>query len=163
MPLLLFGLIDRLLAPAPARARVAFLKGGAFAHRGLHGPDILENSRAAFTAAIAGGYGIELDVRSSRDGDVYVFHDDDLDRLSEGTGRFSATGSQALDAIRLKGSDETIPRLDEVLRLINGRAALLVEVKTGRRSVAKLCKGVLRALEGYQGPVAVMSFDARVG
>lgn len=160
---LLFALFDRLFVPAPQRARVAFLKGGAFAHRGLHGPDVLENSRAAFSAAIAGGFGIELDVHASRDGDVFVFHDDELDRLSEGKGYFGATGSAALDALRLKGTSETIPRLDEILRLIAGKVPLLVEVKTGRRSVAALCKGVLRALEGYQGPVAVMSFDARVG
>lgn len=161
MPLLLFAL-DRLLAPAPPRPRVAFLKGGAFAHRGLHGPDILENSKASFSAAIAGGFGIELDVRSSRDNDVYVFHDDELDRLSQGKGRFSATSSATLDQTRLKNSDEMIPRFDAVLNLIAGRATVLVEVKTGRRSVATLCQGVARALEGYQGPVAVMSFDARV-
>ena len=46
-----------------------------YAHRGLHGGDIPENSLAAFRLAAEAGYGIELDLQLSRDGEVMVFHD----------------------------------------------------------------------------------------
>jgi glycerophosphoryl diester phosphodiesterase len=158
----LFALLDPWLAPAPAPVRVAFLKGVAYAHRGLHGGAIVENSRAAFVAAIDGGFGIELDVEASRDGDAFVFHDEELDRLTPMEGRVGACYSRDLDQIRLTGTDETIPRLHEILALIAGRATLLIEIKTGRRDIAPLCKSVRHALEGYDGPVAIMSFNPDV-
>ena len=54
-----------------------------YAHRGLHDIEkgIPENSPAAFRAAVEAGYGAELDVQLSRDGQVVVFHDDTLDRV----------------------------------------------------------------------------------
>lgn len=158
----LFGLADRVFVPAPPANRFAFLRGGAFAHRGLHGGDIVENSRAAFAAAIAGGFGIELDVQASRDHVPFVFHDRTLDRLTSATGPIGARRSTELGAIPLKGTSETIPSLAEVLALIAGRAPVLIEIKTGRRPIGKLCRAVRSALEGYAGPVAVMSFNPQV-
>ena len=157
-----FSLLDALLAPAPAPGRVHWLKAQRFAHRGLHGPTIVENSRAAFQAAIDRGFGIELDVQASRDGEAFVFHDRDLDRLADASGRLGARQSPELDKIRLQGSDEMIPRLTDIIQLIDGRVPLLVEVKTGRRDIAPLCQSVRRALAGAAGPVAVMSFDPAV-
>lgn len=162
MRLSLFALLDAMRAPAPQASRVAFLKSCAFAHRGLHDSHIPENSRAAFSAAVAGGFGIELDVRVSRDNDAFVFHDRQLDRLAEGSGRLSSYSSNDLDRIRLKGCDETIPRLADVLALVAGHVPLLIEVKTGRRSIDPLCRAVRSALEGYAGPAAVMSFNPDV-
>ena len=54
-----------------------------FAHRGLHKRDksVPENSLAAFERAASYGYGIELDVQLSKDGQVVVFHDDTLNRV----------------------------------------------------------------------------------
>lgn len=159
----LFGPLDDLIAPAPDAARVAFLRGRPFAHRGLHGDGVVENSRAAFVAAVAGGFGIELDVQGSREGEAFVFHDRDLDRLAEVDGPFAARRGVELEKIRLKGSDETIPRLADVLDLVAGRAPILIEIKTGKGPVGVLCLAVRRALEGYLGPVAVMSFNPDVG
>lgn len=163
MRLSLFTPLDRLISPAPEPKRVAFLSAQPYAHRGLHGPGRIENSRAAFSAAIAVGHGIELDIQAAREGEPFVFHDEQLDRLTAQHGAFSDHSAADLDQIRLKGSDETIPRLAAILALVNGRVPVLIEVKAPGRLVGVLCLGVRRALEGYQGEVAVMSFNPAVG
>jgi len=149
---------------SPSRqAELASLIARPFAHRGLHGEGRPENSRAAFEAAIAAGVGIELDVQASADCEAIVIHDYELERLTEGYGAIRTLGAAELGRIRLKGSDETIPTLAEILALIAGRAPLLIEVKSPGRRVAGLNRAVLRALEKYQGPMAVMSFNPGVG
>jgi len=122
----------------------------------------VENSRAAFAAAIRKGHGIELDVQASSDGHAFVFHDYDLDRLTEETGLVAERSSAELQQIRLKDSNETIPTLAEILELIASQVPLLIEVKAPDRQVTALCLSVLRALEGYRGPVGVMSFNPEV-
>jgi len=134
-----------------------------FAHRGLHGPGRPENSRAAFEAAIAAGHGIELDVQASCDGEAIVIHDYDLDRLTEGHGGVRTLAAAELGRIRLRDSDETIPTLAEILTLVNGRSPLLIELKSPDRRVAALSRAVDRALAGYQGRAAVMSFNPEIG
>jgi glycerophosphoryl diester phosphodiesterase len=158
-----FALPDRLLAPPPAAKRVAFLLAQPFAHRGLHGHGRIENSRAAFLAAIEAGHGIECDVQIARDGEVVVFHDEELGRLTGAQGPVADRTAAELKATTLSGSAETIPSLGEILTLVAGRAALLIELKTGDRQVGRFCLAVRRALEGYRGPVAVMSFNPEVG
>ena len=155
-------LIDEALAPAPDPKRVAPLTAVPFAHRGLHGGGRIENSRAAFAAAIAQGHGIELDVQASRDGSAFVFHDYDLDRLTDAAGAFDQRSGAELQRIKLRGTDETLPPLPEILALIGGRVPLLIEVKARDRRVAPLCLSVFRALDGYPGPVGVMSFNPEV-
>ena len=162
MPLWPLNLLDRTLAPAPGLKRVARLAGAPYAHRGFHGRGRIENSRAAFEAAIAKGHGIELDVQASADGFPFVFHDYELDRLTDEKGRVDARSAAELRSIRLRGSDETIPELSEVLALVASRVPLLIEVKAPDRNVAQLCLAVLRALEGYRGPVGIMSFNPEV-
>jgi len=145
------------------RSRLASLTGLPFAHRGLHGPGRLENSRAAFEAAIAAGHGIELDVQASREGYALVIHDYRLERLTEGFGEICGMAAAELQRIRLKDSPETIPTLREVLELIGGRVPLLIEVKSPGRRVDALSGDVAGALFDYVGPVAVMSFNPEVG
>lgn len=144
-------------------ADLAFLTRAPFAHRGLHGEGVVENSRAAFEAAIAAGHGIETDVQISKDGVAFAFHDYDLDRLTQKTGLFADRKAKKLDAIHFKSGGETIPRLAEMLDLVAGRAPLLIEIKSRNRKVKKLCRPVAEALEGYRGEVAVMSFNPEVG
>ena len=149
---------------SPSReAELAQLIARPFAHRGLHGDGRIENSRAAFEAAIAAGSGIELDVQASADGQAIVIHDYDLERLTEGSGGVRSLPAAELARIRLRESDETIPTLAEILALVGGRAALLIEVKSPDRRVAALCRAVSSALSGYKGPVAVMSFNPEIG
>ena len=161
MPLLL---LDSWLAPAPDKARVGWLGRHRYAHRGLHDNATPENSLAAFTAAIAQGMGIECDVQRSGDGQAMVFHDWELDRLTAEKGPVAQRNAAALTQILLKGSNDRVPTLREVLGLIRGRAPLLIEIKSKKGyGVEASCLAVLRVLEGYQGPHAVMSFDPRVG
>jgi len=153
------ALLDALLAPPPAADRVAFLSAQPFAHRGLWGGAVPENSRAAFAAAIAVGHGIECDVQLSRDGEAFVFHDHDLGRLTGEAGLVRERTGAALAAIALRDSTERLPRLDAVLALVAGRVPMLIELKAPDRSVGALCLAVRRALEGYRGKAAVMSFN----
>ena len=156
-------LADSAFAPAPEPARVAGLTTLPYAHRGLHGPHAIENSRAAFAAAITRGHGIELDVQASRDGDAFVLHDSRCERLTGQTGAVADRSSDDLATMRLRGCDERVPTLPEILDLIASRVPLLIEVKAPRREVARLCLSVFRALDGYRGPVGVMSFNPEVG
>jgi glycerophosphoryl diester phosphodiesterase len=134
-----------------------------FAHRGLHGDGRIENSRAAFAAAIAAGFGIELDVQLSGDGLAMVFHDYQLDRLTETRGDLARLSGTELAGVRLRGTDEPIPTLAEILALVAGRTTLLIEVKSPDRRVRALCGAVDAALASYLGPVGVMSFNPEVG
>ena len=153
---------DQAPAPSSGRKRIARLTAFPLAHRGLHGRGRIENSRAAFLAAIRKGHGIELDVLASSDGHAFVFHDYELDRLTDETGPLAERSSAELERIKLKGSDETIPSLSEILALVASQVPLLIEVKAKDRQVSPLCLSVIRALEGYRGPVGVMSFNPEV-
>lgn len=154
-----------LFAKPDARDRFAWLTGRPFAHRGLHGGAGIENSRSAFIAAIAAGYGIELDVRLSRDGIAVVCHDAELARLTGATGALRGLTASQLGRTRLTGSHDPIEPLAKILKAIAGRVPVLVELKTDGDAggVARLCLSVRHALEGYRGNAAVMSFDAQVG
>lgn len=158
-----FGPIDSALAPAPDPKRVAALIRTPYAHRGLHGGGRVENSRAAFEAAIAAGHGIELDVQASADGEAIVFHDYELERLTGAAGAVAARTAAQLGTIALTGTDERLCSLADTLRFVAGRVPVLVEVKSRDRHVRRLCLAVYRALEGYRGPVGVMSFNPLVG
>jgi glycerophosphoryl diester phosphodiesterase len=135
------------------------------AHRALH--DLPggrpENSRAAIRAAIAAGYAIEIDVQAADDGTAMVFHDDELDRLTNATGPVRAHSAAGLAGVTLKGNDEGIPTLAEVLALVAGQVPLLIEVKDQHGAMGPVDGAleacVARDLEGYAGPVALMSFN----
>lgn len=163
MPSLPFGLLDRWRSPAPDPRKVAWIGAQDFAHRGLHGSGVPENSPSAFAGALAGSWGIELDVRRSSDGQPVVFHDETLDRLTHETGEVVRRSAAQLGAITLSGSTDTIPTLRQVLAQVGGAVPMLIEVKSDRETrIAALCLAVRRVLEGYTGPHAVMSFDPRV-
>ncbi len=114
-------------------------------------------------AAVAAGYGLEIDVQLSADGQAMVFHDEELDRLTAAQGPVSARTASELGAIRLTDAEDGIPTLPEVLSLVGGRVPLLIEIKdqTGDMSLSdgRLEGAVASALVGYRGPVAVMSFN----
>lgn len=132
-----------------------------FAHRGLHDPDkgTIENTATAFQAAIDAGYGIELDVRICADGDVVVFHDDRLERLTTGAGAVLARTAAQLRRVAFRASKDRIQTLPEMLEQVAGRVPLLIELKTDWKTHGPLEKSVARALKAYAGLAAVMSFD----
>ncbi len=160
-----FATIDGRWTPAPDGARVSFLTARDVAHRGLWGPGVPENSLAAASAAIAEGFAIECDVRLSRDGTVFVFHDAETMRLTGQPGRISQMGASEIEALRLSRSeDHPVPSLAQLLDLVAGRVPLIIEIKTDTHvEMAPLCLAVRRVLEGYRGPVAVMGFNPEVG
>lgn len=144
------------LTPAVA----ALLSGGPFAHRGLWSPDgPPENSLAALDAACAAGFGMELDVRLSADGEALVFHDPALERLTGDAERVRDLSAADLTTRRLRGTDQTIPTLVQALALIAGRTPVLVELKTDVGDHGPLERRVAELLSAYDGPSAVLSFN----
>ena len=134
-----------------------------FAHRGLHGPGVAENSLTAFRAAIDAGAGIECDVRLSADGEVVVFHDHDLQRLCASALTIEATSAALLTGQRLLGTNEHIPSLHMLLDLVRGKVPLLIELKCRGGNAAKLAEAVATNLAAYSGPAGVMSFEPAAG
>jgi glycerophosphoryl diester phosphodiesterase len=134
-----------------------------FAHRGLHGPGVPENSLAAVGAAIDAGAGIECDVRLSADGKVVVFHDHDLRRLCASALAVEATSAAALVKQQLFDSGEHIPLLSELLERVAGRVPILVELKCRGGNAPQLARAVVDELKAYGGAAGVMSFEPAVG
>ena len=134
-------------------------------HRALHDRAVgrVENSPAAIKAAVAAGYGIEIDLQLSQDGVPMVFHDETLDRLTDQTGPVTARTAADLGRVRLTGSTDTIPPLAEVLTLIDGKVPLLIEIKDQSLVMGptdgRLEAATAKALQGYTGDVALMSFN----
>lgn len=135
------------------------------AHRALHdrAAGRIENSSAAIKAAVTAGYAIEIDLQLSSDGVPMVFHDEDLDRLTGEAGPLHARTAADLGRVRLRDSTDTIPTLAEVLDLIGGRVPLLIEIKDQTLVMGptdgKLEAATAKALQGYTGDVALMSFN----
>ena len=150
-------LILFILAPSRKCRRADPWRGTAFAHRGLHGGEIPENSLEAFDAACRAGFGIELDVQLSKDGCVVVFHDDTLVRMTGDPRRVDETDLSDLRALRLDGKAQ-IPTFEEVLARVAGRVPLLVEIKNGKRN-AELCEKTVALLKKYDGAYVTESFN----
>lgn len=130
------------------------------AHRGLWAPGgAPENSLAAFDAAAEAGYGIELDVRLSADGQAVVFHDEGLERMVGRQGRLADHTAAELGAMRLNNTREPIPTLGAVLALVRGRAMICVELKTQPGEEGALDEAAAALIDGYAGPVAVIGFN----
>jgi glycerophosphoryl diester phosphodiesterase len=129
------------------------------AHRGLHDSAVVESTASAFSAAIAGGYGMETDLQISADGEAMVHHDDTLGRLTEGSGRLSDMAAVEIKRVRFKTSADRILTLGELCDLVGGRATLVLELKSHFDGDRRLAQRAADVLATYAGPVAVMSFD----
>lgn len=131
------------------------------AHRGLHarGEGRIENSLDAARAALARSYAIECDVQMSADGEIMVFHDARLDRLTAETGPLAARSAKELAEIALKGSNDTIPTLVQFLDLIAGRVPLIVELKSAFDGNVRLAHRVAEIVRARAAPIALKSFD----
>jgi glycerophosphoryl diester phosphodiesterase len=143
------------------RGKLRWLTARPIAHRGLH--DVArgrpENSLAAFDAATASRYAIECDVHLSADGIPIVFHDDNLTRLTAHPGSVRDRTAAELGNLRIAGTREWIPTLDEVLDLVEGRVPLVLELKHMPGRDAGLAWTVIERLKRYDGAAALMSFD----
>ena len=150
-----------LLAPGTTTKRhSAPFMGRYFAHRGLHNRDksVPENSLEAFRLAAKEGYGIELDVRLTRDGKVVVFHDDTLERMCGVNARVDEKSYDELKALGLAGSCHRIPLFTDVLDVVKGRGPIIVEIKDGKKN-RELCEKTYKILSNYTGDVCIESFN----
>ena len=137
------------------------LRGWGYAHRGLHRPGVPENSMAAFRDALEAGYGIELDIHLTRDGDLAVIHDTSLKRTAGCDVKITDLTLADLGSYRLEGTEETIPAFHQVLDLYAGKAPLIIELKADGNNQQQLVDTAVAAMKGYNGPWCMESFDPR--
>ena len=129
-----------------------------YAHRGLHDDKKAENSISAIKAAVEHGYGIEFDIRLSKDNKLVVFHDDTLDRVCGRPGKVRDFTAAELATFKLCGTEDGIPTFDEVLKAVNGKVPLLVEIKEDAGDSA-VSLHAIKALSSYKGAFIVESFN----
>lgn len=153
----LIALMPRLQSRRPAEMEQ--LKRWDYAHRGLHTRDqsVPENSLAAFRKAVEQGYGMELDVQLTADGQVVVAHDGNLNRLAGDARNIRDLTYAQLQEIPLHGTSERVPLFSDVLSLVDGRTPLIVEIKDYGR-LPELCAKTDALLRAYQGLWCVESF-----
>jgi glycerophosphoryl diester phosphodiesterase len=131
------------------------------AHRGFHDMNkaVFENTQSAFQRAVAAGFAIECDLQFAADGVPVVFHDDTLERLCGLRGDVREKLSGELQQLTVGGTRDRIPTFADMLRQVKGAVPLVVELKGRAGDDEGFAGAVLEALEGYRGPVALMSFD----
>ena len=132
-----------------------------FAHRGLHGNGVPENSLWAFRRALDRGYGIEFDVHLLKDGELAVIHDHSLKRTAFKDVNIEDLTLEELNNYRLEGTSEKIPILKEVLELYDGKLPIIIELKSTSDNADKLCLNTACLLKNYNGKYCVESFDPR--
>lgn len=137
------------------------LRNWSYAHRGLHGNGVPENSMEAFNRAKNAGYGIELDVHLLSDGNLAVIHDSALKRTTGASGCVEDLTIDELHNYGLENTDETIPAFHQVLDLISGQVPLIVELKSQRNNYSSLCAAACKMLDDYDGMYCIESFDPR--
>jgi len=137
------------------------LKGWKYAHRGLYGGNLPENSMGAFRAALEHGYGIELDIHLMKDGNLAVIHDASLLRTAGVDVNITDLTAEDLKNYPLGGTSETIPLFSQVLELYAGKAPLIIELKEDGNA-RELVEAAVKAMEGYEGPYCMESFHPKV-
>ena len=159
-------LVAYLFCCMPYRAKTAQktpFTGLMAAHRGLYEKDqsVPENSLEAFRRAAREGYGVELDVQLTKDGEVVVFHDDIVDRMTTETGRVDRFTLAELQALPLKGTAHRVPLFTDVMAVIDGVSPTIVELKS-TKNYDELCRKALAILRTLKGPYCVESFDPHI-
>ena len=146
----------------PGRPDFSALMGVHYAHRGLHDnrSDAPENSMAAIRKAVENGYGIEFDVQLTRDRIPVVFHDESLKRVCGVDGNVRDYTYEELQAFPLLNSNERIPLLADVLKTVDGRVPLIIEIKI-HENVDEVCAKADELISSYTGPYCIESFDPR--
>lgn len=152
----LFAIMPRLFE----RPDITPFKGFYYAHRGLHDntSNAPENSLRAFEFAVKNGYGIELDVQLTKDFIPVVFHDYNLVRACGVDCKVKDLTYEELNQFYLFRSTERIPRLEEVLRIINGKVSVIIELKV-KWNLKKTCQITDSILRHYKGTYCIESFS----
>jgi glycerophosphoryl diester phosphodiesterase len=131
------------------------------AHRGLHdrAGGIVENMPGAAAAAVAGNFAIECDIQLTADGEAMVHHDDELGRLTKGSGALLGKTAAELKQVAFKDTPEKMMSLGDLCALVAGRVPLVIEVKSHFDGDRKLVARMAEVLASYNGPAVGMSFD----
>lgn len=143
-------------------SHIGWIKDVPVAHRGYHdmNKQIWENTLSAFSRAIEAGFAIECDIQLSADSVPMVFHDHDLQRLCSIAGEVRERTAAELRMLSIGGTADKIPTLRQMLDLVKGQVPLVIELKgIDAEQDDGFVEAVLEVLEGYEGKVALMSFD----
>ena len=151
------------IAPQLPRADFSAFQKYDYAHRGLHDKEkgVPENSLKAFDLAVRGCFGMEFDLQLTKDGQVVVHHDLTISRTCGVDRNICDMTYEELSGYRLFGTEERVPLFTEVLKLVDGRTPLIIELKSYTRQ-EELCQKTVELLKGYQGLYCVESFDPRI-
>jgi glycerophosphoryl diester phosphodiesterase len=144
-----------------AAENVARLAARPIAHRGLHDAarGLVENMPGAIAAAIAGDYGIEVDLQISADGEAMVHHDDRLGRLTAGNGALREMTAAALKTVAFHATAERMMTLGDLCDLVAGRVPMMIELKSRFDGDLRVAARAAAVLASYSGPVGIASFD----
>ena len=132
------------------------------AHRGLFNKEnIPENSIKAFELCVQKGYAIELDVNMTKDGYLVVFHDTNLKRMTGIKYNVSDLNLNEIKKLKLLGTENRIPTLEDVFLLVDGKVPLMIEIKRNDK-FEELMPKLISMLDKYNGEYVVKSFDPRI-
>ena len=132
------------------------------AHRGIYNnTDIPENSISAFKKAIKYNYPIELDVQLTKDNILVVFHDKNLKRMTNSDKTVNELTYTQLKNLKLLNTNQTIPTLEQVLNLVNGKIDIYIEIKATKR-INKICNVLNEQLRQYSYNHIIQSFNFKV-
>ena len=137
-----------------------FLTKNLIAHRGIHEKEIPENTISSFKEAIKKNYIIELDLRLSKDNEIVVFHDENLKRLFNIDKNISDMNYESIKEYKFKNGD-IIPLFKDVLKIVNGKVPMLIEIKPFDKNAFLLDK-MIKLLDKYEGKYAIQSFDHKL-
>ena len=140
---------------------MSLFKNKFIAHRGLHSSSIPENSLLSFQKALVNDYAMEFDLTITKDEKVVVFHDDNLLRLCNVDKDIEEVDYSYLKNLKLFDSNEKIPLLKEVLDLVNGKIALIIEIKK-HKSIGVLEDNIVKLLNIYNGEYFICSFEKNI-
>ena len=132
------------------------------AHRGIYNNiNIPENSILAFKKALKYNYSIELDIQMTKDNVIVVFHDNNLERMTKINNKISNMTYNEIKSIYLLSTKEKIPTLEEVLKLIDNKVLINIEIKYDKK-YKLMIDNLINLLNKYKGNYLVQSFDYKV-
>ena len=132
-----------------------------YAHRGLFdNKRIVENTINAFKKALIENLNIELDIRTTKDNKIIVFHDSNIERLTGINRLVKDMTYYELSKVNLLNTTDKIPLLEDVLKLVNNRVTLLIELKENFNS--NIIKEFNKLLLDYNGKVLLQSFNVLI-
>lgn len=156
---ILIGVYIFLSSPASlSKTKTAWLTQTLIAHRGLHSETVPENSMAAFEAAVEAGYTIELDAQLTKDNQVVVLHDNDLNRVFGLDKQIGELTYEELQAYTILDSDQKIPLLSDVIAMIDDQVPVMIEVKNDL-AVGTLEGAIYQVMKDYDGRFAIIAFN----